>query len=219
MKIWLDTTNLDTIRQASNLGILYGVTTNPALISQSQLSLKEVLQSLLEQQEGPITGQVLAADIQGMVEQGNALYNLSDRIIVKIPVSEQGLEAINILSKQGICVMATIVLHPHQALLAAIAGARYVAPYVSHIEQLGSNPWGDLESMQKTFNHYAFPTEILAASLRSVAHVQKCAEMGIPHVTIKDKLFQELIATTAPTQERIDHFAIFCEKSKQYPFL
>lgn len=214
MQIWLDTTNIDTVKKAVRLGVLYGVTTNPSLIAQSGKSMKQTLQDLLDNQEGPITAQVIVEDAPGMIEQGRAIFELSSRIIVKIPISEAGLEAIHQLSCDGIPTMATVAFQPHQALTSALAGANYIAPYVGQIEDSGQNPWEVLSAMLRIYQHAMLQTEILAASIRSVAQVLKCAEMGIPHITLKESVFLELVATVPLTQQRVDHFSNTWDKTK-----
>lgn len=206
MQIWLDTTNIDTLKKAVRLGLLYGVTTNPALIAQSGKTMLQALQDLLDHQEGPITAQVIAHDAQGMIDQGRAIFDFSSRIIVKIPITEPGLEAIHQLSSDGIPTMATVAFQPHQALTASLAGAQYIAPYIGQMEDAGQDPWPVLSSMLSIYQQGLLQTEILAASIRSVEHVLKCAEMGIPHITLKETVFHQLVATVPLTQQRVEHF-------------
>src|SRR5947209_968437 len=133
MDIWLDTSNIRMVQKAIRFGILAGVTTNPSIIAQSQRSLEEVLEDLLHYQEGPVTAQVVAEETREMVQQGQNLFAFSNRIIVKVPITKNGLEAIHLLSRQGIPTMATVLFSPRQALMAALAGANYVAPYLSRM--------------------------------------------------------------------------------------
>lgn len=219
MKIWLDTAKFELIKQAVNLGLLHGVTTNPELIAQSGKTLKQVLQELLPHFDGPIAAQVIAADTSGMVGQGKQLHQFSNRIIVKIPVTKHGLEAIKLLSQENIPTMATVVFQPHQALTAALAGAQFIAPYVSRIEKIGYNPWDTLNSMLRILHNYKLDTQILAASLGTLDRLQKCAEIGIPHATIKEPLFEQLISTLPDTQECIDHFDTTWKKANFPAFL
>lgn len=214
MKIWLDTTNEDLVKQANKLGLLFGVTTNPALIAKSGKSMKAALRNLLDLQDGPVTAQVLARDAAGMIEQGQRLYDFSDRIIVKIPITEESLEAIHTLSHQEIPIMATVVFQPHQALMAALTGAHYIAPYVGQIEKAGKNPWETLTAMLTIYQKHQLHTEILAASISTVDQITRCAEIGIPHITLKEEAFRQLIATTPNTQERVDHFETLWNQSQ-----
>lgn len=207
MDIWLDTTNIRTIEKAVRFGLLSGVTTNPTLIAQSKRDLEEVLEDLLHHQEGPVTAQVVTDDVHEMVQQGQSLYSLSNRLIIKVPLTRNGLEAIHLLSRQGIPTMGTVIFHPRQALMAALAGAGYVAPYLGRLEKGGGNPWALLKSILHIFQTYRLNTKILGASLQTVEHVIQCAEIGIYGVTIKDDLFDKLIETDAMTLQGVEQFA------------
>lgn len=225
MEIWLDSVNIQIVKLAEKLGFLSGVTTNPSLITQQQLDYETILEALLHHQEGPVTAQVCSHDASEMVQQGQNLYAISNRIIIKVPMIKEGLEAIHSLSRQGIPTMATIIFHPHQALMAALAGAKYIAPYLGAIEQAGLNPWEMLQSCLTIFHNYRLNTKILGASLQSIDHVMKCAEIGIYGVTLKEQLFQEIISTDALTKGRheafaedwhkIDHGRLFLEEARQ----
>lgn len=225
MEIWLDSVNIQAVKLVKRLGFLSGVTTNPSLIAQQTLDYEKILEALLHYQEGPVTAQVCAPEAAEMVQQGQNLYAISNRIIIKVPMTKEGLDALHSLSRQGIPTMATIIVHPHQALMAALAGARYVAPYLGAIEKAGFNPWEMLQSCVKIFNNYRLSTKILAASLLSIEHVLKCAEAGIYGVTLKESLFQELMNTDPYTNERneafaedwkkIDHHELFSEKIRR----
>lgn len=206
MLIWLDTTNLETIQKATNMGLLFGVTTNPIILSESGKTVDTVLGELLHHQEGPLAIQVIAEDTHGMVDQAKSLYRYSERVIVKIPVTKQGIEAIHILSDEEIPTMATAIFHPYQAFLASMAGANFVAPYLSHIEKSGRNPVDALKSIMDILQKNQLSTEVLAAAIDSIELFQQCAEMGIPHITIKDKLFHDLVATPPETQEWVAKF-------------
>lgn len=206
MLIWLDTTNLETIQKAIDMGLLFGITTNPIILSESGKSVDTVLGELLHHQDGPLAIQVIAEDTHGMVEQAKILYNYSERIIVKIPVTRQGIEALHILSDEDIPTMATAILHPYQAFIASMAGANFVAPYLSHIEKGGKSAIEALKTIHNTLQKNELNTEVIAASVDSVDLFQKCAEMGIPHITIKDQLFNDLTKTPFETQEWVSKF-------------
>lgn len=206
MKLWLDTTDSEVIKQAKKLGILYGVTTNPAIVAADGRPFTAILRDLLSLQEGPVAAQVIAQDLKGMLQQADLLRHFSDRIIVKIPVSETGLEAISQLSAKHVPVMATTIFQPHQALMAALAGARYVAPYVGQIEKNGGDPWITLKAIMQMYSNHSVETEILAASIPTLDHFQKCAELGVPHITFKTPIFQQLVQTTPQTQDWMNRF-------------
>jgi transaldolase len=207
MDFWLDSTNIQTIHKAVHFGLLAGVTTNPTLIAKAGRNFDEVLEDLLHLQEGPVTVQVVAEDASEMVHQGQSLYSISNRFIIKIPLTQSGLEALHLLSRQGIPTMATVIYHPHQALLAALAGADYVAPYLGRIEKAGGDPWKVLKMIVHIFQTYRLKTKILGASLNSIEHVMQCAEIGIYGVTVKDDLFEQLIETDSLTARSVDQFA------------
>lgn len=212
MDIWLDTTTIRIIQKAVRFGLLAGVTTNPTMIAQAQRSLEEIIEDLLHYQEEPVTVQVVGTEIEEMVQQGQSLHSLSNRLIIKVPLTKNGLEAIHLLSRQGIPTMATVIFHPRQALMAALAGADYVAPYLGRLEMLGGNPWTFLKSLVHIFQNYRLKTKILGASLQSVDHVLQCAEAGIYGVTVKDELFEKLIETDSFTLKGVEQFALDWQK-------
>ncbi len=207
MDIWLDTTNIEAIQEAVRFGLLCGVTTNPSLIAKSRRRLEDVLKDLLHYQEGPVTAQVMANGTHEMVQQGQYLYSFSNRLIIKIPLTKNGLEAIHLLSRQGIPTMATVIFHPHQALMAAKAGADYVAPYLGRLEETGGNPWEMLKYLVHIFQTYQLKTKILGASLRGIEHVMQCAEAGIHGVTVKEDVFAKLMTSEAMTLQGVEQFA------------
>lgn len=207
MDLWLDTTNIQTVHKAVRYGLLSGVTTNPTLIAQAERDIEEVLEELLHHQEGPVTAQVVSDETFEMVQQGQTLYSLSNRLIIKVPLTKNGLEAVHLLSRQGIPTMATVVFHPRQALMAALAGANYVAPYLGRMEKAGIDPWEVLQKIVHLFQTYKLKTKILGASLQSVEHVMKCAEAGIYGVTIKDELFEKVIENDPHTLKAVEQFA------------
>lgn len=208
MDIWLDTVDIKTVQKAVKFGLLSGVTTNPSLIAHSGRDIEEVLEDLLHYQEGPVTAQVVATDTEGMVQQGQSLYSLSNRLIIKIPLTKNGLEAVHLLSRQGIPTMATVIFHPRQALLAALAGANFVAPYIGRIEKEGKNPWDILKTTVHIFNNYRLKTKIVAASLNSVEQVLQCAEAGVYGATVKDELFEKLIENDPSTVNSVEQFSV-----------
>jgi len=207
MEIWLDTCDQETIETAQRLGILYGITTNPALLAQAKEDHDKVITRLLEAQEGPIAVQVTAWNAEDMIRQAVALRSLSDRIIVKIPVVQEGLAAMNDLVQKQIPVMATAVFDPNQALLAAIAGADYVAPYFGRMLDAGLEAHAALEAMAAIYQKNQFKTKLLAAALRTTDHITSCALLGIHAVTIKSKLFGEFIANNPSTLHSLREFA------------
>ncbi len=207
MEIWMDTTHPEDVVKAFKMGVLGGITTNPTLIAQNGNGTKSILDAMLHHQEGPVAIQVLAEQAEGMVNQGQMFFDLSDRLIIKIPVTENGLEAIYRLSRQGIPTMATALFDPRQAIMAALAGANYLAPYIGQIEASQNDPWDILSIITKAIQNYKLPTKILGASIKNTNHFVKCAEMGIWGVTLKPRIFEEIISDHPLTLDAIKQFS------------
>lgn len=205
MEVWLDTINLQLIAKAQDLGILKGVTTNPSLLARSKNPL-QTLEQILHTQSGPLTVQVVSKEAAAMVKQGKFFYQISNRIITKIPATEEGFKAIKELSRMHIPTMATVVFHARQALLAIAAGAQYVAPYLGGMLQEEPDAWNELENMAKIIDQYQFPSKILVASLQNLEQVDTCARMGLHGVTLKDHLFNALVRDDEMTLQREDSF-------------
>jgi len=221
MEIWLDTWNLKAVQKAQQMGILHGVTTNPSIAAKSGMALDDLLQMLLKVQNGPVTAQVVAKKAEEMIQQGEALAKLSNRIFVKIPVTRDGLQAIYQLSQQKIPVMATAVFDSTQALLAARAGAQYIAPYFSHICEADQDGINELRMMIQLRDRYHYPSKIIAASLRSTEHVRECCSIGVDAVTMNEKLFDEYLEDhpmTIKAQERFDREWKTAAARKTLPF-
>jgi transaldolase len=206
MEIWLDTSNLDLIAKTKSMGILHGVTTNPSIVAKSGLSLEDLLAKLLAAQKGPVTAQVSAAGASAMVEQGKALRAYSDRIIVKVPVTAEGLQAISLLNECQIPTMATAVFDLNQVLLAASAKAQYIAPYFSRICEEDRDGVEIVKAMLRLLNRYHYSSKIIAASLRSPEQIRECCEMGAHAVTLNEKVFHEFIEDHPQTIKTIDRF-------------
>ncbi len=200
MEIWLDTINLELVEKAAKMGVLHGVTTNPSILAKAAPHPLDALQMLLEVQKGPVTCQVVADEAKKMIEQGEMLYSISERIIVKIPVTKSGLEAIRYLHSYQIKTMATVVYHPRQALLASLAGAEYIALYFSRIQDAGQDA---LNTARQMLN---LPSKILAASLRTVEQIEQLSEINIDAITLKDPLFEAFTADHPLTLENIKSF-------------
>lgn len=205
MEFWLDTPNCEVIKEAYGLGILYGVTTNPALLAKVADPAKTI-KEILDIQQGPVAVQVIAQDAEGMIAEGRRYYAFSPRIIVKIPVISAGIRAIHTLSKAGIPTMGTVILDVRQALLGALAGAQYLAPYFSHIDKLTPPAIGIMEKMLNTLKIQGLTSKVLVASLQTSEQAMQCAEIGIPAMTLKDTVFQQMIETTGAVQSRLDTF-------------
>lgn len=205
MEIWLDSVDADTIRLGSKIGIS-GVTTNPSIIADSEKSLEDALEGVLKSHRGPVTAQVLADDAPTMIEQGETLRDFSERIIVKIPVTLEGLKAIAALNKLRFPVMATAIFTPLQALLACRAGADYLAPYFSRIEKEGSSAFEAIDTMLTLIEQYEFKTKVVVASLKTLEHICICLELGVHAVTLKEDLFEKLLTDHASTLKCLEQF-------------
>lgn len=206
MEIWLDTLNQTLIHDASTRGALHGVTTNPSIIGRSQEPLEEVLEKLLDIQDGPVAVQVMANDAEEMIRQAEMLIGHSLRVIVKVPASSQGLLAINTLTSNHIPVMATAIFDPYQALLALKAGAHYIAVYTSRIEESGAKAKDVLNSIQLMIENFASQAKIIAAGIKSKELILFCAEQRIGAVTLNEKMYQELTQEHPGTMDAMERF-------------
>ncbi|MGE0197383.1 MAG: transaldolase family protein [Simkaniaceae bacterium] len=210
MEIWLDTTDIKTIQLGRKLGVLSGVTTNPSLISESGHNLEEVLKEILKAQSKPVTVQVTAPDHQTIVEQAETLRDYSERIIVKIPVTQEGLKAMTALSHLQFPIMATAIFSANQALFACRAGAKYLAPYYSRMNM----PLETLEGINFILDRYNFDAKMVVASLKSLEDIQDCLDFGVDAVTLKKELFEEFLADHPTTFESLDRFSRDWKKAK-----
>lgn len=193
MELWLETLNSQAVDRAQLLGVLYGVVTTPTLAAKSKIAFEDVLENLLQAQSGPVTAHVVSSKSKEMMEQGEAFHALSNRIIVKIPILREGLHAIHALTKKGIPVMATMAFNANQVLLAARAGATYIAsPYsqVCEEEMEGSQV---IRSMVHLLRAYGYPAKLLVSSLHTTEQVRECCESGIDGIVIGEKVFEEYI--------------------------
>lgn len=182
MKFFIDTANLAQIKEAADLGVLDGVTTNPSLMAKEGISgYDNVIKHYLEickLTNGDVSAEVIATDYEGMIKEGEALAELNEKIVVKIPMIKDGVKAIKYFSDKGIKTNCTLVFSAGQALLAAKAGATYVSPFLGRLDDIGHNGLALIEEIRTIFDNYAFETEILAASIRHVPHLLECARIG-----------------------------------------
>lgn len=187
MKFFIDTANLDQIREAQSLGILDGVTTNPSLMAKEgitgQDNIKAHYKAICEIVEGDVSAEVIATDFEGMVSEGEALAALHPQIVVKIPMILEGIKAIKYFSDKGIKTNCTLVFSTGQALLAAKAGATYVSPFIGRLDDVSTDGLQLIEDIRNIYDNYSFKTEILAASVRHTMHVIDCAHIGADVMT------------------------------------
>ena len=193
MKYFIDTANVDEIRKAAQLGIIDGVTTNPSLIAKEGREFMEVIREILSLVDGPISAEVISLDAEGMVSEALELSALHPNIVIKIPMTSEGIEATAILSKRGIRVNVTLVFSSTQALAAAKAGAAYVSPFIGRIDDIGANGIELIEEIMCVFKNYGITTEVIAASIRNRNHLAQAAIAGadvatIPYPVLMDSL-------------------------------
>ncbi|ERI95512.1 fructose-6-phosphate aldolase [Clostridiales bacterium oral taxon 876 str. F0540] len=193
MKIFIDTANVEEIKKAALLGILDGVTTNPSLIAKEGRDLKEVINEICSIVDGPISAEVISLKSDEMVNEGRELSKLHKNIVVKIPMCEEGLKAVNILSKEGIKTNVTLIFSAQQALLAAKAGASFVSPFIGRLDDIGNGGLQVIQDIALIFDYYGINTEIIAASVRHPIHVLDCAKAGAHIATIPYKVIMQMI--------------------------
>jgi transaldolase len=193
MKIFLDTANLNEIREAAALGVIDGITTNPSLLAREGGDPEEILVEICRTVDGPISAEVVATDAPGMIEEGRHLASLHPNIVVKTPCIPEGLKAAKVLSGEGKRVNMTLIFSPTQALLAAKAGARYVSPFVGRLDDISTPGMELVADIIQVFDHYDFDCEVLAASLRHPLHVVEAARMGADIGTMPMSVFRSLV--------------------------
>lgn len=195
MKFFIDTANLDAIREAKAMGVLDGVTTNPSLLAQEKRrDTDALLREICEVVRGPVSGEVVAVDAAGMIAEGKRLAKLSEHLVVKIPITLDGLKATRALADEGIAVNATLCFSASQALLVAKAGAAYVSPFVGRLDDISEDGMGLIEDIVRIYDNYDFDTEVLVASVRHPRHVVEAAKMGADVVTMPPKVIRQLLA-------------------------
>lgn len=212
MKIFIDTANVEEIREASKLGVLAGVTTNPSLIAKEGRDLKEVVEEICSIVDGPISAEVISLEADKMVEEARELAKLHENIVIKIPMCTEGLKAVSILSKEGIKTNVTLIFSPLQALLAARAGAAFVSPFLGRLDDIG-NPGIDLiKQIVEVFNVHDIKTEIISASVRHPMHVLDVALAGSHIATIPYSVIMQM-TKHALTDQGIEKFLADYDKA------
>lgn len=184
MKLFVDTANTDEIRKANDLGVICGVTTNPSLIAKESRVFKEVVKEITSIVDGPISAEVISLDAENMVKEALELSEIHKNIVIKIPMTAEGLKAVSVLSKKGIHTNVTLIFSPSQALLAARAGASYVSPFVGRLNDISSDGNKLIENISKIFKLHGISCEIIAASIRSPEDVVDAALAGANIATI-----------------------------------
>jgi transaldolase len=193
MKIFLDTASLKEIREAALLGVVDGITTNPSLLARESGDPEQILVEICNTIDGPISGEVVATDAKGMIEEGRHLASLHKNIVVKVPCIAEGLKATKVLTAEGKRVNMTLIFSATQALLAAKAGARYVSPFVGRLDDIATPGMQLVADIIEIFDRYDFECEVLAASLRGPVHVLEAAKMGADIGTMPTSVFNALL--------------------------
>jgi transaldolase len=192
MQLFLDSTDTAVIRELARTGLVDGVTTNPSLIMKSGRPMLEVIAEICEIVEGPVSAEVAAVSADDMIAEGSRLALVAPNVVVKAPMTPEGLIATRELSRQGVQVNVTLCFSAAQALLAAKAGATYISPFIGRLDDMGEDGMDLIAQIRTVYDNYSFDTEILAASIRSTEHVRRAALVGADAATIPPAIFQEL---------------------------
>lgn len=199
MKFFIDSADVEAIRKAADVGIIDGVTTNPSLIAKSGRKFEDVVKEIVSIVDGPISAEVTAMDYDGMMQQAQPLRAIHENVVIKVPMTEDGVKACKALSDDGARVNVTLVFHPNQALLAAKAGAAFVSPFAGRLDDIGYDGMEVVEQIVEMFWNYDFATEVLAASIRNPLHVQRAAQAGADVATMPPEVFHQLFGHTLTT--------------------
>jgi len=193
MKFFIDTANVEEIRKAHALGMVDGVTTNPSLAAKEGRPFEDLIVEICSMVEGPVSAEVVSLDAEGMVSEAEKLASLAENIVVKIPLIEEGLKAVRVLSEKDISTNVTLCFSPLQALAAAKAGANFISPFVGRLDDISSTGMELVEQIITIYNNYGFETEVIVASVRNPLHVLEAALMGADIATIPFKVIQQIV--------------------------
>ncbi|MEZ4600878.1 MAG: fructose-6-phosphate aldolase [Syntrophotaleaceae bacterium] len=193
MKFFIDTADVEEIRAAHEMGLVDGVTTNPSLVAKSGRDFKEVITEITTIVDGPISAEVIALDAPGMLKEARELAKIHSNIVVKVPMTGDGLKATRQLAEENIGVNMTLVFSPLQALLAAKAGAAYISPFVGRLDDVGHDGMEGVEQIKTILDNYGYPSEIIVASVRSPLHVLNAALVGADICTIPFSVLKQLV--------------------------
>lgn len=205
MKFFVDTAEIDAIAELNDLGMVDGVTTNPSLILKSGRDILEVTKEICDLVDGPVSAEVVAMEADAMIAEGRKLAEIADNITVKLPLTWDGLKACKVLSGEGKMVNVTLCFSANQALLAAKAGATFISPFIGRLDDLHLDGLELIQDIRTIYDNYGFDTQILAASIRSVNHVQDCALIGADVMTAPPEVIKKL-ANHMLTDKGLDQF-------------
>ncbi len=213
MKFFLDTANLDEIREGAKLGLIDGVTTNPSLVAkEGKIDFKQHVAAICEIVAGDVSAEVTSLDTEGMLREGREYARIAKNVVVKCPLTSDGLKATRQLTEEGIKVNVTLCFSAAQAILAAKAGAAYISPFLGRLDDIGQNGLHVLKEIVEIYNNYEWKTEVLAASIRSPIHVIEAARIGADVATMPFKVIEQLIKHPL-TDKGLDQFAADSRKA------
>lgn len=193
MKFFIDTANVEEIKKGLEMGLVDGVTTNPTLIAKEKRDPEALIKEILSIVPGPVSLEVLSEDSRGMCEEAERLASLGPNVVIKIPMTEEGIKAVRYLSNKGIKTNVTLIFHPTQALIAAKSGATYVSPFIGRLDDISQRGMNIIEDIRVIFSNYDFQTEIIVASIRNPLHVLEAALCGADIATIPYSVLIQLI--------------------------
>ncbi|HJN19479.1 MAG TPA: fructose-6-phosphate aldolase [Candidatus Nitrosopelagicus sp.] len=196
MKIFLDTANLEIIRMYNDMGLVDGITTNPSLLAKEGGDPQKIMEEISEIIKGDVSLEVISTDYDGMMEEGRRLRKYGDNVVVKCPMTGEGLKACKSLTAEGIPVNVTLIFSPNQAVLAAKAGAKYVSPFIGRLDDIGHTGMDLIKEIKQIFQNYDFNTEILVASIRHPQHVVDAAKIGADIVTVPGAVLGKMLTHT-----------------------
>ncbi|MDO4535748.1 MAG: fructose-6-phosphate aldolase [Clostridium perfringens] len=217
MKFFIDTAKVEDIKKANEMGVICGVTTNPSLIAKEGREFKEVITEITKIVDGPISGEVKATTTLAcdMIREGREIASIHENMVVKIPMTEEGLKAVKVLSKEGIKTNVTLIFSPNQALLAARSGASYVSPFLGRLDDISQNGTDLVRTIAEIFDIYGLNTEIIAASVRNPIHVTECALAGADIATVPYSVIEQMVKHPLTDQGiekfKADYKAVFGE--------
>ncbi|MBF2641807.1 fructose-6-phosphate aldolase [Listeria seeligeri] len=213
MRFFIDTANVEEIKKANRMGFIAGVTTNPSLVAKEGRDFNEVIQEITSIVDGPISGEVVSLEADGMIEEGRVIAKIHPNMVVKIPMTGEGLAAVKVLTEEGIKTNVTLVFSAAQALLAARAGATYVSPFLGRLDDIGDDGLVLIRDIAQIFEIHGIPAEIISASVRHPIHVIECAKAGADIATVPYKVFEQMLKHPL-TDSGIDKFLADWEAAK-----
>lgn len=211
MKFFLDTANIDEIKEGVELGLVDGVTTNPSLVAKESTPFEEIIAEICKIVDGPVSAEVVSLDVAGMLAEAKKLAAIDDKVVIKIPMIEEGIKAVKILTAEGIKTNVTLIFSAAQALLAAKVGATYVSPFVGRLDDVGTNGMDLISDIVTILDNYGYMSEIIVASIRTPQHVTDSALLGADIATLPLKTIK-LLAKHPLTDKGLEQFLADWEK-------